>query len=64
MCFEQGKPFIYMAPDDSSRIVTEYPNGVREEYESTSKAITRTWPDGRVQHFHEGDALDLHHPTL
>ena len=63
MCFDQGKPFIHMAPDDPSRIFTEYPNGVREAYEPKTRTITRAWPDGLVERFRQGDDPDLHHPT-
>ena len=32
MCFEQGKAFVYMPPDDDSRVITEWPNGVIEQH--------------------------------
>ena len=55
MCFEQGKAFVYMPPDDDSRVITEWPNGVIEDRLLADDTITRKWPDGRVEHFHASD---------
>ena len=55
MCFEQGKAFVYMPPDDDSRVITEWPNGVIEDHLLADDTITRTWPDGRVERFHADD---------
>ena len=64
LCFQQGKAVVYMPPGDDSRIVTEYPNGVVEDYEIASGSITRTWPDGRLEQFRAGDPADLQHPHV
>ena len=64
MCFQQGKAVVYMPPGDDSRIVTEYPNGVVEDYDLASKSITRTWPDGRLERFRDGDTADFQHPYV
>ncbi len=55
MCFEQGKAFVYMPPDDDSRVITEWPNGVIEDHLLADDTITRKWPDGRVEHLHAND---------
>ena len=55
MCFEQGKAFVYMPPDDDSRVVTEWPNGVIEDHQLSDDTITRKWPDGRVECFRADD---------
>lgn len=55
MCFEQGKAFVYMPPDDDSRVITEWPNGVIEDHQLSDNTITRKWPDGRVECFPAND---------
>ena len=59
MCFEQGKAFVYMPSPDSGFITTEEPNGVVRKLQLSDRTITRTWPDGSVDHFREGDLQDL-----
>ena len=59
MCFEQGKAFVYMSSPDSGFIITEEPNGVVRKLRLSDRTITRTWPDGSVDHFREGDLQDL-----
>lgn len=62
MCFSQGKAFVYMPSDDHSRVITEWPNGIIEEYVIADESITRKWPDGRVQHFRNADAAAKERP--
>lgn len=59
MCFEQGKAFVYMPSSDSEFIIIEEPNGVVRKLRLSDRTITRTWPDGRVDQFREGDPEDL-----
>ena len=62
MCFEQGKAFVYMPRGDQSRVITEWPNGVVDDYLIADKSITRRWPDGRVQHFAPDDPASKEYP--
>lgn len=48
MCFQQGKPCIYAAPDDPDVIVTEWPNGTVDHKDPTANTRTRRWPDGTI----------------
>lgn len=47
MCFDQGKPFVYMPGEDSEVVITEWPNGVVDEFRIDDESMTRSWPDGR-----------------
>ena len=64
ICFEQGKAFVYMPDEDGDVIIAEEPNGVVEHRRISDGMITRTWPDGRVDHFRRGDPQDLEFPYI
>lgn len=51
MCFDQGKPFVHMPSEESEVVITEWPNGVIDEFRIDDESMTRSWPDGRHQRF-------------
>ncbi len=53
-----------MPDDDDSRVITEYPNGVIEEYLVGDESLVRKWPDGREEHFHAGDPAAKEAPYI
>ncbi len=55
MCHEQGKSCIHALDEDSDILITEAVNGVIEVHRLSTGAITRLWPDGRVESYREGD---------
>lgn len=46
ICFQQGKPCVFMAPDAPPRIITKWPNGVTDTRDIATNTIVRQWPDG------------------
>ena len=64
ICFERGKAFVFMPDEDSDLILAEEPNGVVEHGRISDAAVTRTWPDGRADHFRRGDPEDLACPCI
>ena len=60
ICFDQGKPCVYMPEDNKSVVVTEWPNGVVEVKTIADHKIVRTWPDGRVERYRKGDPEDVY----
>ena len=64
MCFEQGKAFVYMPSEDGDAIIPEEPNGVVEHRRISDGTVTRTWPDGPVDHFRRGDPDDRAYPSI
>ncbi len=64
MCFEQGKACIYMDKEDPDIIITEEINGVVDRHQLSTQTIQRTWPDGRVEHFHKSDPQYKEYPYI
>lgn len=64
MCFEQGKACVYMSSPGSDCIITEWPNGVVGTHRLFDRTVERTWPDGRLDHYHEGDPAGLAVPYV
>ena len=49
MCFRQGKPCVYAAPEEPEIVVTEWPNGTVDRTSTKENTRTRRWPDGTVE---------------
>ena len=64
ICFEQGKPCVYMPEDDDDVVITEWPNGVVEVMTIADHSIVRTWPDGRFERYRKGDPKDREYPYI
>ena len=64
ICFEQGKALIYMSGQDSKVIIAKELGVVVKHRRISDAAVTRTWPDGRVDHLHRGDPEDLACPYI
>ncbi len=64
LCFEQGRACIYRDQEDPDIITTEEVNGVVSRHQVSTGKITRTWPDGRVEHFHKSDQQNLEYPHI
>ena len=63
MCFQQGKAYVWMT-DDDAEIVSELPNGVVMRLCLADDTVVRTWPDGRVDQYQQGDPEDLEYPYI
>ena len=64
MCFQQGKAFVWMPDPDSEVVITEWPNGVIDTHRLSDSTVSRAWPDGRVEHYREGEPEDREAPYL
>lgn len=62
MCWEQGKPCVYMSKDNKF-VIAEWRNGVVQKRNIKTGKIVRTWPDGRVEHFIKGDPQAYKEPV-
>ena len=64
MCFGQGKPLVYMADEDASVVITEWPNGVVDEFQIEDESMIRSWPDGTKERLSASDAKTPTFPHL
>lgn len=61
ICFEQGKPRVYMPDDEPGIILTEWPNGVIDRWCLETEIETRHWPDGTTETAPGGTLLPFPH---
>lgn len=48
-CFARGKPYVHLDESDDRFSIAEWPNGVTDRENLTTRSVTRTWPGGRSE---------------